>query len=59
MLPPFENRGLEPNFDGSILLPWVRSCITWAGCGSYPWLTILALILISFSTDESHAQRTQ
>jgi hypothetical protein len=21
MLPPFENRGLEPNFDGSILLP--------------------------------------
>jgi len=36
MLPPFENRGLEPNFDGSILLPWVRSCITWAGCGSYP-----------------------
>ena len=32
--------------------PEVRSCITWAGCGSYPWLTILALILISFSTDE-------
>ena len=30
----------------------MRSCITWAGCGSYPWLTILALILISFSTDE-------
>ena len=28
--------------------PEVRSCITWAGCGSYPWLTIL----ISFSTDE-------
>ena|SRR5262244_3179803 len=32
--------------------PEVRSCIRWAGCGSYPWLTILALILISFSTDE-------
>ena len=32
--------------------PEVRSCIRRAGCGSYPWLTILALILISFSTDE-------
>src|SRR5262245_30983345 len=29
MLPPLRIECLEPNFDGSILLPYVRSCITW------------------------------
>src|ERR1700730_14942907 len=27
MLPPFKNRGLDPNFDGSILLPCLWNCM--------------------------------
>jgi hypothetical protein len=48
-LPPFENRGFGAEFQWFNSVTLTANCNTWAGCGSYPWLTILALILISFS----------